>query len=581
MASAKRKSKSQTAASQQRTGATAKQRHGTPATQRPGGSKAAKPAGPREVLVWVGLGLAGAVGYALLWGYSAFVPVITVPFVVGAAVALCARRASEAAIIGAFAGFAGALLSVWAYPIDSAIAYLNSMPTYANNDIPLSLYQNFIVPLFKANLLNTSLTGGDGAVIAILLAILLTGGVAFGTSAFVAAKPSWGRLDTKRLLGGAAIALVAISFLVTAWRFTPEFRGFLAVEPADKSYSFDPVINLRAYYLMLHGDDYYTAIVRAAQGDARLADGKHFTKEGKFSLGWGSTVPLRQPEIWYFWKFIAPGGGVALLVWAALAAAGFLIAAYLALLPWVSYRALFAMFAVYPALMMGTVWLNILNPDWWATLLIMFSMLLVLRRQFIAAGVVALLAAIFREIFVLWLLALLVIAAVQALRSEKWRKTALVMLVLVLLFVPVYVAHYQKALTYVDTKAPLSAEGGFQRGLNMAIGLIKNPFDWKFLAPTSFLMYPYGSFRFPAWIFLPLGALGFWIALRKDKQVAFTLASYPTFWLVFYFVFGPTNSYWGQHVMPLAVMGTGILLAELHRFVPGAPEQAAASATAA
>jgi hypothetical protein len=536
---------------------------------------APEPIGTREALEALGLGLGGALGYFLLSGYSTLLPILTVPLIIGVAVALCTRKASMAAVIGAGAGFVGGLLSVWAYSWDRLVAFLNSMPAYANPDIPGSVYQDFIIPLMRVNALNTSMAGSGGAMVAVLLATLLTMVVAFAVSTMESARPKAGRFETKQLLGLAAALLIVASFLVTTWGTTAGVRVSLAVEPADKSYAFDPIINLRAYYLMLGGADYYAAIVKAAQGDARLADGKHFTKDGKFSYGWGSNIPLREPWMWYLWKVIAPTGGGGILWWAMMAAAGFLLAAYLAFLPWISYRALFVVAAVYPAMMMHTAWINILHPDWWGMLCVMFSMLAVLRRWFVAAGVLALAAALFRELLVIWLIMLLVVAAYQALRSKEkgWLRAAVAMLVLLVLFVPAYTVHWNKTLTLVDSKAPLhgGTDGTGPTGIVYVLRSVilprQNPIEHRLFQPTSYLMYPYGSFRFPNWILMPLGVLGLWMGLRRDRPVALLIAGYVFFWFCYYLFIGPTLSYWGQMVMPLAVMGTGMLATGLHGFV--------------
>jgi hypothetical protein len=550
---------------------------------------APEPIGTREALEALGLGLGGALGYFLLSGYSTLLPILTVPLIIGVAVALCTRKASAAAVIAAGAGFVGGLLSLWAYPLDRLAVYLNSMPAYANPDIPGSVYQNFIIPLMRANILNTSMTGSGGAVVVVLLATLLTMVVAFAVSALESARPKAGRFETAQLLGLAAALLIVASFMVTTWEETPELRASLAVEPVDESYAFDPIINLRAYYLMLKGDDYYTAIVRAALGDSRLAVGTHFTQDGKFSAGWGSNIPLREPWMWYLWKVIAPAGGGGILWWAMMAAGGFLLASYLALLPWISHRALLAVAAVYPVMMMHTVWVNVLHPDWWGTLALLFSMLALLRRWFVAAGVFALAAALFRELLVIWLIMLLVVATYRVLRSKEkeWLRGAVAMLVLLVLFVVLYTLHWNKTLTLVDSKAPLhgGADGTGPTGIVYVLRSVilprQNPIEHRLMQPTSYLMYPYGSFRFPNWILMPLGALGLWMGLRRDKPIALLIAGYVFFWFSYYLIIGPTLSYWGQMVMPLAVLGTGILATQLHAFVRDSAEDKPKKAAAA
>lgn len=496
----------------------------------------------------------------LLFGYDTMFPALFVPIIVGLFVVLTARSRNEALALGAIAGFAGSTIATALYDKQTVALLLRDLPAYANENITQNLYMNFIVPLTRADPVNTFFTGG-GALVFVVAATALAAGTALAVAEIGRRRHDVAAF--RRVAGWIAIALVAASFLYTGWTTSGWLRQRLATDPQPKTYAFDPVINLKAYYLMLGGQDYYTAIVAAAQGDTRLVAGRDIIG-GKFA-GWGGSVPLRQPEIWYVWKFIAPTGGAGIFVWALLLAAGYLVAAYLALSKVLSYRALFVSMAIYPALMMHTAWQNVLHPDWWATLAVLFSMLFVVRKRPVAAGVLALVAALFREVLVVWLLILVAVALYQTIRDRALWKVLATLVVLLLVFAVAYALHYQKTQQYVYHGAELATKGGLAQSLSLLAALTRSSIQAKIVAPTGYLMFPYGGFKIPPWIFLPLGIVGLYVALRKDRVSAMTVAAWPAFWLAFYLIFAPTSTYWGMHVMPVSIAGTAMLLVSLDR----------------
>jgi hypothetical protein len=90
----------------------------------------------------------------------------------------------------------------------------------------------------------------------------------------------------------------------------------------------------------------------------------------------------------------------------------------------------------------------------------------------------------------------------------------------------------------------------------------------KFWIPTSYLTFPYGTGFVPAFILLILGALGFLQVIRQDDFARFAPAAYLLFFTAFMFVIGATNSYWGQDLSLIGVIGVAILLAGIDGIGP-------------
>ena len=85
----------------------------------------------------------------------------------------------------------------------------------------------------------------------------------------------------------------------------------------------------------------------------------------------------------------------------------------------------------------------------------------------------------------------------------------------------------------------------------------------RLLSPVSYLMYPYGFFRFSMLWFVPLGIIGLWVGLRRMPMARVTAALYAALFSGYLVAFGAPSQYWGQALMPLLVIGTAMLLASL------------------
>lgn len=91
---------------------------------------------------------------------------------------------------------------------------------------------------------------------------------------------------------------------------------------------------------------------------------------------------------------------------------------------------------------------------------------------------------------------------------------------------------------------------------------------YKLVQPTSFMMFPYGYFVLPGLVLWLVGPLGLWVVSRHDRPTRHALVLWSVYWIAFYLILGVSSSYWGQHTLPVSLMGLGLLLCTLDQIGP-------------
>jgi hypothetical protein len=490
--------------------------------------------------------------FVLLFGFSTLYPLLVVPAIVGALVGLLSEGMAEALLTGGVAGFVGGWISLSVYGAANYLALIMNMPRFMYKDLTLAALRLFLAPIVISDPVN-SWAPSHGSILLPLVAAALVA-LAAGGVRWAAGRAR----DTMRLrvaVAALALTLLAVSFFVTFYESTARYRSLLDSLSAEKNYASDPIIYFQTYSYMREGQDFYRANVRAAQGDRRLAK----TIVGGRSRLWGAAYPWREPWVFYLWQVIAPGGAGQVVMWGGLLATGALIFVYLALSPFVGEAALIPTILIYPGLLFQVAWLNSWHPDWWASIFVLFSMCLLMRRNWWLAGAAALAAALCREVMIVWLLLILVAAVWRWRGDERLRRLVVFLAALLVVFAITYAVHLRAASAYVDPAAASQASAGRLAQIGL---LAWRSFTEKMIAPTSYLMTPYGAPFFPTWLLMPLGALGLWLGLRKDRKIAAATAGYLVFWFAWYLVLGAESSYWGQEVMIVAIVVTGSLAAK-------------------
>jgi hypothetical protein len=227
-----------------------------------------------------------------------------------------------------------------------------------------------------------------------------------------------------------------------------------------------------------------------------------------------------------------------------------------------------------PFFILASSGFNVFQPEWWATLLLLGSVALLLRRMTLAAIALALVAMLFRETFALWLLVLAALLTVAAWRwSAPWRQ-ALVAWCALAAGVAFFGVHVILAGAYISHPAIGSVFG-------YLAGNVGQSLDVKFFSPMFYIGFPYAlplagfgylgvGFDGVARLFalvLPLGMAGCWVAFADEALARYATVAYLALFGLFFLAVGATGQYWGQNVIPLALVGTVALLASLDKAV--------------
>ena len=492
----------------------------------------------------------GSASFFLLFGWDGVAPLLVAPAMVGVALGLASASRLEALVSALASAAVGSIAGILMYNPDFQSVAVNSMADWMNRDVALGVYTDLVVPVLRGSpVMLYGMVGKNPWPLIVIPALVMAASALAAVETHRSGTPR--RL---RMIAAYAVIAVLAGSLVFALG-TRNSRSLEAIRAADNptvGYASDPSLNAKTYFLMARGSPFYPAYVRAHELDSR-----HIVKVEKGKFVGGAASMMRQPAVFYLWQLLAPGGRVELVLWVAYMAAGLvLFGLFWGLSVALGYRALFVAFCAYPMLLMHAGGLNPLYPEWWALLALLAGFLAMVRGHFVAAGVFGLTAIVFRETFAVWLLALALSSAMFALRDRRvWRRVALYGGLLVGGGVA-YLLHVAIGSRYVVSKAGGSLGAYLSSASSRDVAI-------RLLSPVSYLMYPYGSFRFSMLWFLPLGIIGLWVGLRRVPEARLAASLYALLFCGYLIAFGAPSQYWGQAVMPILVIGTAMLLASL------------------
>ena len=488
----------------------------------------------------IAAGLALTIGVGGPWGW--LLAIITG----GALAAAVCAGPLAAGLVGLAAGGLGADLAVLGFRAPRAVNALSSWHVgYPQSEV----HGEFLGPLIRSSAVNGQWGRGD---VGLVLAVMIGAGVLAAGASWIASRTAPDRAELARIvLGGIAVTAIALALVFAA--YSSPFRLRSTQPLAAGTYRYDAAIYMNAYFNLIDGMPYYPGFVKAAAGDTRLIAEKD-VRNGKF-YGWAySPSFIRMPWTFYIWRVLAPDGS--LFYTSLLLCVVALYAVWWGLYPSLTARAALVPPVLFPFLLMCTSWVNLFLPDWWAGLAILFSVMLQVRKRYVWAGVFALLAGIFRDVALIWLAILLLWAIYRGWREgAKWWRLAALYSALMLGFFALYFMHLRAGAPYVapqpnglDIKGRLAASAA-------------TSFGQRFIAPTEFMMIPYGTLigkhALPLFAQLP----GWWLVLRRNRGALVPVLAFAVFWIVFSATIGATSSYWGQMYMPIALVGSAALLA--------------------
>jgi hypothetical protein len=516
-------------------------------------SAAAQPTVATTVWRFGAIALGAVVAFVLLAGWNLFVPLLTVPLLVGGYVGLSVRRWVPAGAVGAGVGLVGGLIASAVYGLEAASALVQKLPEWFNRDIPFSFYQNTFAPILQ------SLHWSDGmGVVWILGACVLCGGFAAGVSWAMSRRE-----DTKmlrKLVSWGLVAVLCLCFLVTAEQTSGALRTNVSVEPADYSYKFDAYIYVKTFYLMKQGVDYYPAVVQAASKDGRPNEGQ-WVKNGKLTRDlWPTPEYVRLPFTFQMWSAMGPTADW-VVRWSEVLSALALAALFAGFWKRLKERALLIPFAMYPLMLAQGATVNVFFPDWWAVLAIVFAIALLAAELPEAAAIVTLFGTIFRFLALPMLAVIEFTALVMLSRKTERRRMAIlagITFACFAVFAVMWQQHTATALQFIESG---TTSGSLFSGL--VSGFATRDVATRLLAPSAYYMYAYGFGLFAPVLLFPTGFAGFLIAMRRGRFAQVALSLYVAGWFLFLAVVGPSSMYWGQLYTMALVIGTAALLATL------------------
>lgn len=370
------------------------------------------------------------------------------------------------------------------------------------------------------------------------LTILLSASIMIGVStmALLLVNDSW-----RRIIPYVVLSVILLGFFshgLEAQR-TVGADGYALVDalnynPPAEEYSFDAFIFTKTFYLMEEEKGYYTAFGEAIVGDGRL------DSVPTSALGW------RMPTIFYIWHLFFSNGeqiGLAFLFVAMIAA----------LMAFLSARTLANdSFAILPAALIcgyfffaaSSLW--IVFFEYWGLMVALAAIYLFVSGRTVAAAVFAVIAPLFRELYIFALAA----GFLSELAHRSFRKT-LIWAMAGLSFITLYSLHYFNVKSIVSLTPAAWLVGG---GWKLTLDSIMFSMNYIVETPsTAVLLYV-------------LGLLGlFSVTQSKNKVFLVFLATASP--IAFVFIGNEWNYYWGVSFMPLAFLGFAPGLAALEKLL--------------
>lgn len=307
--------------------------------------------------------LAGLAGFSALIYSQVLFPWLVAPAVVGALVGLALKRPLAAAGTALAAWGAGALLAAGP-PAPLEIGY--PIDRWALEAATAHYLANWSSPWAWA--------------------------VSFAIAGLVAVAAS--RTSHPQRVAWGLIALLGLTLVVGAFHFDPPRTARFTRAPAPGSYGYDGHLYVRTWLLMEEGMGFYAAHLQAFRDDRR-------------DLFPGSLGEWRTPVLFTLWKWLLPPDGRALLA-AYLVLMGIAMGAGYTVAHHLSGSPLALLFPVllYPLALFGSAAFWFYSFEFWATALALVSLACYLAGCRVAGLLLALLAALARELLVVYLVSL-------------------------------------------------------------------------------------------------------------------------------------------------------------------------------
>lgn len=332
------------------------------------------------------------------------------------------------------------------------------------------------------------------------------------------------------------LSLIILNYLLVGLSYNQTLND-ISQEPPDEQYRFDPIIFLKAFYLMERGLPYYKAYGEAYKKDSAHDSYPEYTQTYRF------------PTVFYLWKALCPPDGKwlnFLFTFFALLTllCSFLIAWKFTPTPW----ALLAPILLVPYLLYGNLTMWFLATEYWAMFLVVIAVFLYVYNYPWASIVTAFFSALTRELGAFLLLAGLIASWLSGKKKESviW---ALALLILV----TAYLFHLNAAKPFTSGK-PTQSFFAWQLFRLDA---------FKAITEFGFATVPYNKiWAFPL---LLLSLIG--IYLMPAKETRSFLIGVTLLPALIFLALGrdPGAGYWGVVWMPLVLTTAPFFFASIEK----------------
>lgn len=357
----------------------------------------------------------------------------------------------------------------------------------------------------------------------------------FILAGYVMLAPLWQRFwgQKRSVFKYVYVAPVILIFIATSYLNSGSIRNYVTHEPQPETYRTDMDDFLRTYYLMEKGDNYYVSFNTAVRENA-------FKSQASYNL-WS----WRLPTVFYMWKFIPGNDALGIYLLFLLLCVIALFSAYALCLKIIGQDkmplSLLSAYLLFPYLHFAARDQTFLQTEWWGMIPMLVGLNFFFGRRNMLSICMFTLALLTREIFVVPMVLLFLIALVYR-RQSAW--IFLYPIIFLIIAIGLHAFNILKYIPYTE----VFLRGRFH-GLDKTILLATLAFgSWE---------YYFNGLRIFI-IFYILGIIGIFL----NKKIATVLMLAMFLLPLSFLLIGSSayNDYWGILYMPFVIITVPLVL---------------------
>lgn len=469
--------------------------------------------------------LASIVSYLMLFWLFPVYTFIGLYALIGIMIGTINGKRRESTVLGIVVGILAGIPSSIFLKTENFIYYVQTMQSQiVSRDIPSSLYTEIFYNLVLKNPI--SYLGIPLYILATVILISLFSGI-------------FSSIKSRKFGTYIFIFILSMNFLFISLISSRGIAEYASAEPPNYSYGYDALYYLKTSYV-LDREPFYRALITAIKYDGRTKTAVEYND--RVGIYQWKAVPttlfIRQPFIFYIWKYIGQGDLSRVVYFSILFCSLLLILSFIVSRDMLGEFSYLAPIAIFPFLFTGTVWTNVFFPDWWAGLFYLSGVLLWLSKKYWLSSLFFLGGLMSRgEVTIIIFLIFLFYALFF--KKEALKPFAIIFLVFLIWFG----VHYQRAALLIHPTA--------LNRMNSPLSLLSH-FQFEYFSSASYMMFFYGFFKLPI-ILIPVISV---VSSFLKKYYELTLVSlYSIFHNGFH-----SSSYWGQHINSLVLFVSIIVI---------------------